>query len=241
MDDLTIEQLATATSMTVRNIRNHQSRGLLPGPQVRGRVGYYGPRHVERLQLIRRLQEDGLALKAITAMLEPGDDEPGHVARLRRAVFDPSVAPPEVSSMTYDELAEEFGEEAAAFLPRAEAHGVLRRVAEDRWDVVQPAMLEAARESVRQGMSLDRSIAASEQAAPFADGAAAVYVKAAIDEIWAPFVAAGQPADQLAHITEAIVALQHVTIDAFAELFHRALTHEIERSLGLDAADQPTA
>ena len=30
--------------MTVRNIRAHQSRALLPPPQVRGRTGYYGAR-----------------------------------------------------------------------------------------------------------------------------------------------------------------------------------------------------
>jgi hypothetical protein len=36
---LTVEQLATQTGMSVRNIRNHQSRGLLPPPEVRARVG----------------------------------------------------------------------------------------------------------------------------------------------------------------------------------------------------------
>ena len=41
--ELTIEQLAHETGMTVRNIRAHQSRGLLPPPEVRSRTGYYGP------------------------------------------------------------------------------------------------------------------------------------------------------------------------------------------------------
>ena len=40
--DLTIEQLAAETGMTVRNIRAHQARGLLDPPEVRLRVGYYG-------------------------------------------------------------------------------------------------------------------------------------------------------------------------------------------------------
>lgn len=242
MGDLTIEQLASATATTVRNIRNHQSRGLLPGPEVRGRVGFYGEDHVERLLLIRKLQADGLALKAIEAMLEPKADDDSEVARLRRAVFHPALAHPGTSTMTYDELAAEFGEGAAVFLPRAEVHGVLRKVGDDRWEVVQPAMLEAARESVRQGMTLDRAIAVSEQAAEFAESAAAVYVSAAVEEIWAPFVAAGHPAEELPHITEAIVALQQVTIAAFEELFKRALTHQIEQHLGLaDSADDAPA
>ena len=42
---LTIDELARETGMTVRNIRAHQSRGLLPPPVVRARTGYYGPEH----------------------------------------------------------------------------------------------------------------------------------------------------------------------------------------------------
>ena len=51
--------------MTVRNIRAHQSRGLLPAPQVRGRTGFYGPEHEARIDLIRELQADGFKLEAI--------------------------------------------------------------------------------------------------------------------------------------------------------------------------------
>ena len=39
--NLTIEQLAAEVKMSVRNIRNHHSRGLLPPPEVRARIGYY--------------------------------------------------------------------------------------------------------------------------------------------------------------------------------------------------------
>ena len=66
---LTIEELAGATGMTVRNIRAHQSRGLLPPPQVRGRTGYYGREHVARLELISEMQADGFNLQAIKRML----------------------------------------------------------------------------------------------------------------------------------------------------------------------------
>ena len=37
--EMTIDALARETGMTVRNIRAHQSRGLLPPPQVRARTG----------------------------------------------------------------------------------------------------------------------------------------------------------------------------------------------------------
>jgi DNA-binding transcriptional MerR regulator len=60
---LTIDELAQRTGMTVRNIRAHQSRGLLPPPEVRGRTGYYGAEHVARIELIRELQADGFNLE----------------------------------------------------------------------------------------------------------------------------------------------------------------------------------
>src|ERR1700678_4663560 len=67
--DLTIEQLAGEVGMSVRNIRNHHSRGLLPPPEVRARVGYYSAEHVARLRLILDLQADGFNLTAIERLL----------------------------------------------------------------------------------------------------------------------------------------------------------------------------
>ncbi|HKH63963.1 MAG TPA: helix-turn-helix domain-containing protein, partial [Solirubrobacterales bacterium] len=73
--DLTVEQLAYETGMSVRNIRNHQSRGLLPPPEVRARIGYYGPEHVARLRLIQEMQSEGFKLSAISRLIgEHGAD-----------------------------------------------------------------------------------------------------------------------------------------------------------------------
>ena len=70
---MTIRELAERTGMTVRNIRAHQTRGLLPPPIVRGRTGYYGPEHVARIELTREMQADGLNLEAIRRVLDSGD------------------------------------------------------------------------------------------------------------------------------------------------------------------------
>ena len=59
--------------MTVRNIRAHQSRGLLPPPEVRGRTGYYGAEHVARIELIKEMQADGFNLRAIRRLMETSD------------------------------------------------------------------------------------------------------------------------------------------------------------------------
>ena len=80
VNQLTIEQLAAAPGMSVRNIRSHQARGLLAPPEVRLRVGYYGPEHVAQLRLIRDLQEEGFNLNGIKRLL---DDMHGTAERLR--------------------------------------------------------------------------------------------------------------------------------------------------------------
>src|ERR1700677_2489430 len=84
--DLTIEQLAAEVGMSVRNIRNHHTRGLLPPPEVRARVGYYNSEHVARLRLILDLQADGFNLAAIERLLSGSDGRAGRLPRLRPAV-----------------------------------------------------------------------------------------------------------------------------------------------------------
>jgi DNA-binding transcriptional MerR regulator len=106
---MTIDELAAASHMTVRNIRAHQSRGLLPPPHIEGRTGYYGPFHLRRLIQIRRLQDEGLNLAAILkvvvegrltdAAVDPFDEEQTALVdsdelmrRLRIAADDPAIA-----------------------------------------------------------------------------------------------------------------------------------------------------
>src|ERR671932_1402061 len=82
-NQLTIERLAHETGLSVRNLRSHQARGLLPAPEVRGRVGYYGPEHIERVRLIQELQAEGLKLDGIKRLLEESRGE--GLLRVKRA------------------------------------------------------------------------------------------------------------------------------------------------------------
>jgi len=84
--ELTIDELARESGMTVRNIRAHQSRGLLPPPQVRARTGYYGPEHVVRLRLIQEMQAEGFNLKAIQRLVETSNGAGEQVLDFCRAL-----------------------------------------------------------------------------------------------------------------------------------------------------------
>lgn len=74
--EYTIDELAAESQVPSRTIRFYQSKGALPHPQIRGRVAIYGPSHLERLELIARLQDRGLKIDAIrdlTARIDKGE------------------------------------------------------------------------------------------------------------------------------------------------------------------------
>src|ERR1700710_986913 len=129
--EMTIRQLAERSGMTVRNIRAHQARGLLPPPVVRGRTGFYNQEHVARIELTREMQAEGLNLEAIRRVLEStggSSKEMVDFARAVRAPFEDET--PEIFSAA--DFAQEWGAETLdeKLLKRAEKLGVLRVLAD---------------------------------------------------------------------------------------------------------------
>src|SRR2546429_555277 len=110
--------------MTVRNIRAHQSRGLLPPPEVRARTGYYGPEHVARIELIRELQGEGFNLESIRRLL--GEQGSGaELLRFTRVLREP-FEDEEPQIVEAAELAERWRSTDVKLLQRAERLGFLR-------------------------------------------------------------------------------------------------------------------
>lgn len=91
--ELTIAELAERTGISVRTIRFYAGMGLIPSPEVRGRLGLYDGRHVARLELVRDMQRLGFTLSAIEGYLAriPTDRSPEDLA-LHRALLAPWLA-----------------------------------------------------------------------------------------------------------------------------------------------------
>ncbi|MGH3576447.1 MAG: MerR family transcriptional regulator, partial [Mycobacterium sp.] len=70
----TVDDLARRAGLPVRTIREYQTLGLLPSPRKRGRIGFYSPAHLARLQLIGRLQQRGYSLAGIGDLLQSWRD-----------------------------------------------------------------------------------------------------------------------------------------------------------------------
>ena len=130
---LTVEQLAYETGMSVRNIRNHQSRGLLPPPEVRARTGYYGADHVARLRLIQEMQAEGFKLSAISRLIGEHGADADRFVGLRQAVTAPFAdEAPEVLSRA--ELIERFRVDDDRLLTKAQKLGLLIDLGDERYE-----------------------------------------------------------------------------------------------------------
>jgi DNA-binding transcriptional MerR regulator len=90
VEEMTVDELAARTGMTVRTVRFYAGEGMLPAPVRRGRIAYYGAQHRMRLELIRELQEHGYTLAAIERVLAhiPHDASPADFA-MQAAMFAP--------------------------------------------------------------------------------------------------------------------------------------------------------
>jgi DNA-binding transcriptional MerR regulator len=66
----TIEQLSELTGYSRRTIRYYVEEGLIDSPAGRGKGGFYFDSHINKLGIIKQLQERGMSLSAISAYLK---------------------------------------------------------------------------------------------------------------------------------------------------------------------------
>ena len=232
--ELTIDELARQTGMTVRNIRAHQSRGLLPAPKVRGRTGYYGPAHVERISLIRELQADGFKLEAISRLLESAAGSDEEVLRFTRAVKAPfEDETPQI--VTQVELAERFddaGDKAGEMLRRAEKLGLVRELGDGNYEEASPRLGRASAELRALGISTETALEIARELRKHSDAVARAFVELFVREIWKPFEDRGHPEHDLPKVGEALERLRPLATEALLGMFQLAMTEAVEHRMG---------
>jgi DNA-binding transcriptional MerR regulator len=229
--DLTIEQLAAESGMTVRNIRNHHTRGLLPPPEVRARVGYYGPEHIARLRLILDLQADGFNLAAIERLLGGSNGLAERLLGLRQAVTTP-YEPESAELVTAEELAERFGEVDAKDAERIRKLRLLVPLGDGRFEVPSPALLGAAEEVLALGIPLSAALTLVERVRRDCDSISRAFTKLFLRELWEPFEQAGQPDDRWQELIEAVNSLRPLASEALLALFKQSMTTQLEDAFG---------
>jgi DNA-binding transcriptional MerR regulator len=229
---LTIEQLAAESGMTVRNIRAHRARGLLPAPEVRDRVGFYGPEHVARLRLISQMQGEGFNLRAIERLLDQTSGRPEQLLSLREVLSTPIEAEqPRV--FTAEELLQRFGEQAGPQeLARAEKMGLLIQLGDGRIEAPLPSLLDAAEEVVSLGVPLSHALKVLAKVQEQCRLVAREFVNLFLEDLWEPFSAEGYPDERWQEVTASIERLRPLSASVLVAAYQLTMVAEVEQAFG---------
>jgi DNA-binding transcriptional MerR regulator len=228
---LPIDELARRTGMTVRNIRAHQSRGLLPAPEVRGRTGFYGPEHIARIELIRELQGEGFNLESIRRLLNGTDGSGTEVLRFTRALREPfEDEQPQIVEAA--ELTERYASADPRLLRQAEKLGLLRPLGDGRFEEMSPRLSRAGEELTALGVPAEVALDVVARVRRHADGVARTFVRLFLEQVWKPFDEAGRPEDRWPEVHEALERLRPLASDALVGVFQLAMNDAVEHAFG---------
>lgn len=230
--ELTIRELAERTGMTVRNIRAHQTRGLLPPPVVRGRTGYYNEEHVARIALTREMQADGLNLEAIRRVLEGSEGAATQIFDFTRALRAPfeDETPEIVEAEELGAVWGPGGQPDPSLMRRAEKLGILRALPDGRVEVISPRLERAAVALAELGVGPEGALSTAEKLRRQADGVARAFVDLFVEEIWQPFDRAGRPESDWPKVREALDRMRPLASDALLAIFQIAMGEAVEKA-----------
>jgi DNA-binding transcriptional MerR regulator len=238
-----IAEFAERSGLTVRTIRFYHQLGILPRPELRGRVGWYGQQHLDRLAFIGRLQDRGYSLAAIADMV---DNQIPTILLADGNQGDPATADWDNGDTSHVSLAQlEAMVPAVAAEPTfvdamVDAGLLVPRGAGD-FEVGQPALLRAGISLVARGVPLPVALGElsrlREELGAIADRFAGIVQRDMLPPGTPPSAAAEAAVDLLEHVWPAVlVAVGRVLTDAMQ---HAVLDRLLQASppAGADAAD----
>lgn len=228
---MTIGELARRTGMTIRNIRAHQTRGILPPPEVHGRTGYYTENHVARIELTKEMQAEGLNLEAIRRVLESSEGSSREMIDFARAVRAPfEDETPEI--FEEGELAAAWGAEEfdPKLIARIEELGIMRRLPDGKAEVLSPRLQRGGAALIELGVSPQAAVETAEALRGYSEGVARTFVELFVREIWEPFDKAGRPEEDWAKVREALDRLRPLASDALLAMFQITMGESTEKA-----------
>ena len=215
---LTIDELAALSKVPSRTIRFYQSKALVPAPLMKGRVAFYGKKHVERLSLIAQLQDRGLRIDAIRDRVHPPDArelDVGEWLGLDAQLKTP-WADDRPRTMSERELLEVFGHERAGLVADLVRHADVERHG-DTFLVKSPALIALAGKLESAGVDLEVSTKAAKLLGKHLQRAAKELVELVVRD------ASSEGRD----LAQTLGALRPLGLDAVRMLF----AQEMERAL----------
>lgn len=227
---LTIDELAVSTGMTVRTTRYYASLGLLPPPVRRGRMAYYGPEHLARLDLVRALQEHGFTLSAIERYLAgvPMTASAEELA-VQRALLT-AWKPGQWDRVTRADLDERAGrrltDDDVDWLLRA---GAVRRTADGRLEALP--LVDLAMEALSLDMPIEAIVDANSAVRRHMSELADELTGILRSRVMSQYERDDLSMEDAERLERTLTNLRALTLDAIVTAFQRAANHVVRTSL----------
>lgn len=229
--EMTIDELAQRSGMSARNIRAHQSRGLLAPPTLRGRTGYYSGEHLARVQLIQQLQSDGFSLELIKRLLAIARGSTDDVLRFTRAMRRP-FGDEQPLVVEQSDLQQRFSSTAAAPFARVLELGLLRPLGDGRFEEVTPQAWRGAEMFAELGVAVEDIVDVAGELRVHIDAVATAFLRLFVDHVWRPFDDAGRPEEGLDRVLDAADRLRPLASAAVQSMFQMSMGEAAEKRMG---------
>ncbi|WP_322011699.1 MerR family transcriptional regulator [Paraburkholderia sp. J12] len=230
--EYTVDELARVAATTVRNVRAYQDRDLLMPPEKRGRVGIYNDSHVARLKLINHLLARGYTLSNIQDLIKAIDDggDLRSILGLENAIGGRwTTARPKTYSIR--QLVKMFGPQAPGQLTRLSELGLVERRGLS-FVARNPAMLDAAAATVREGIPARDLLEVLQQTRPHFDAIAQVLVEMVVRHLDRYDAGALPPPTDMPALVDAIWRLRPLATVFVENEILRALEEQSSAYLG---------
>ena len=229
---LTIDELSQRSGVPSSTIRLYQSKDLLAPPTMTGRVGRYGPGHLDRLRLIAQLQNDGFSLAGIGRLLQASiegralDEVLGLKARVAQ-----TWSGSQPLEITIQQLADRFPDGLTAELAERALHLGLVRLEGEHLIIDDSRFLDVGSELASIGVPLSEVLDEFEllktSLTPIADRFTELFRR----HIWTRFVDGGLPAEGLPTLIAKLERLNHLASDIVSGTLEAALRGSAESFL----------
>lgn len=234
---MTIEQLASQADTATSTVRMYQTRGLLPPPVRRGRIGYYGQGHLSRLHLIADLQEQGFSLASIKRLTEAWESGRSldDVLGLETQVASVWAGDEPIRLGLRDFRAMFPGQKITpAIITRAIRMGLIS-VNGTSVLVRNPGFLRIGSDLARQGIPAAEALDELQALQAAADAIAERFTRVFERHMWRDFVQAGMPSEQIAPLTESLSRLSALAEDVTGLVLRDALRRKASEFLAEQA------
>src|SRR2546422_150786 len=120
----------------------------------------------------------------------------------------------------------------------AERLGFLRPLGDGRYEELSPRLARAGEELAALGLPAELALDVVEKVRRHAEGVAKVFVRLFLEQVWKPFVDAGQPEERWPEVREALERLRPLASESLLAVFQLTMTEAVDQAFGRELERQ---